>query len=156
MTTLLQKEGGKAWKNKKSSETRKKNTLQLLISSKEMSFPIWKVERGYPSGNRLGSALNSSLGASMNLRHDSAGNSSLISSFPQSWCVPLAAPAPGRGVWGGSDLLCSAQGMVRGSSIILGLWLHQAMAQGLQEFFSACFPLHPSDAQHVRKRTLSY
>lgn len=63
MTTLLQRERRKSWKNKKSSETRKKNTLQLLISSKEMSLPLLKVKSGCPSAKRLGSALNPSLGA---------------------------------------------------------------------------------------------
>lgn len=153
MTTLLQRERGKAWKNKKSSETRK-TTLQLLISSKEMSLLLWKVKSSYPSGKRLGSDLNPSLGAFHEL--NSTGNSGPISSFPQSWCVALAAPALGRGVWGGRDPLCSAQGTVRGSGITPGLWLHQAMPHGLQEFSSAFFPLHSSDEQHVRKRALSY
>lgn len=155
MTTLLQRERGKAWKNKKSSETRKKTHYSWWFLAKKCHSHSGKWREAILQ-ERLGSALNPSLSVSMNLGHDSTGNSSLISSFPQSWCVALAAPAPGRGIWGGSALLCSAWGMVRGSSIVPGLWLHQAKPHGLQEFSSALFPLHSSDGQRVRKRTFSY
>lgn len=151
MTTLLQRERGKAWKNKKSSETRK-TTLQLLICRSHSG----KWRAAILQERHLGQLWTLPWLPSTNSRHDSAGNSSVISSFPQSWFVALAAPALGRGVWGGRDTLCSARDMARGSGIVPGLRLHQAMPHGLQEFSSACFPLHSLDEEHVRKRTLSY
>lgn len=111
MTTLLQRERGKAWKNKKSSETRK-TTLQLLISSKEMSLPLWKVKSSYPSGETLKSALNPSLGAFHELKARFCWEQQCHILLPTELVCGSGCPCPGERClgWQRPTVFCPGHG----------------------------------------------
>lgn len=149
MTTLLQREKGKSLEKWEELWNYKKPHYSCWFLAKKHCAHSGKWRAAILQERDLGQLWTLPWVLSMNSRHNSSGNIGFTSSFPQTW---LWLPLPWGETFGVAETCCV---------LPRAWWEALELSRGCsctKPCHTVCrsFPLHSSDGQHVRKRTLSY